>query len=356
MNFEEINKLIDKGYIRKTKHPHFDLFIYNYTAKTQYDNVWTNETMACRGLITNGDDKVIARPFIKFFNISQIEKSNLTQSFKVYEKLDGSLGILYFYHNIPYIATRGSFSSSQAIEANNMLHSIYYSSIPKLDKKFTYLFEIIYPDNQIIVNYGDRKSLTLLAVIETDTGKEYNVNDFYNIGFPVAKQCFHINDINSFTSLNNINEEGFVIIFENGVRAKFKFEQYVKLHSFITEMSTKKIWDALKNNISLEEIINNIPDELYKWVQEKIAYFTNEYKKLNDDSEIEFKRIMELIPNGSRKELAMVIMNYKYPQLLFSKLDNKDTSKIIWKILEHEYELPNINNLNFKEDYNYEKN
>ena len=147
---EKIEKLIEEGFIKRNKHPSFDLYIYNYTAKTQYENYWVPETLQCRGLITNGKGEIIARPFTKFFNIEQMPETLLTNSFKVFEKLDGSLGILYFYYNIPYIATRGSFIGKQAIEANNMLHSIYKNSIQLLDKNFTYLFEIIYPETAVL--------------------------------------------------------------------------------------------------------------------------------------------------------------------------------------------------------------
>lgn len=345
----KIEKLIEEGFIRKNKHPSFDLYIYNYSAKTQYENYWIPETLQCRGLITNGESKIIARPFTKFFNIEQMSETLLTNSFKVFEKLDGSLGILYFYHNIPYIATRGSFVGEQALEANNMLHSIYKNSIHLLDKNFTYLFEIIYPENQIVVNYGDTKSLTLLAVIETESGKDLPLNNFNNLGFPIAKEYNHLKQIEHIVNLNEINKEGFVLLFDNGVRAKFKFDQYVKLHSLITEMTSKKVWEIVKGDISFDQFIDKIPDELFKWVQDKIQFFKDEYNKIEQEAETEFKRIMELVPFKERKELAKHIVQHKYPQILFAKLDNKDISQYIWKILEPDHEIPILSSMLFQE-------
>jgi hypothetical protein len=37
-------KLIDEGYISERKHPVYDYWIYNYTAKTQYERYWNTET------------------------------------------------------------------------------------------------------------------------------------------------------------------------------------------------------------------------------------------------------------------------------------------------------------------------
>lgn len=349
IDITEIERLIEEGFIRRNKHPSFDLYIYNYTAKTQYENYWNTETLQCRGLIANGKGKIVARPFIKFFNIEQMSETLLSNSFKVFEKLDGSLGILYFHHNIPYIATRGSFVGAQAIEANNMLHTIYKNSIQLLDKNFTYLFEIIYPENQVVVNYGDTKSLTLLAVIETKTGKDLPLNNFNNLGFPIAKEYEHLKQIKHIINLNEVNKEGFVLLFDNGVRAKFKFDQYVKLHSLISEMTSKKIWEMVKGNISFDQFIDKVPDELFKWVQDKIQFFKDEYNRIDKGVEIEFKRIMDLVPSKERKELAKHIVQYEYPQILFAKLDNKDFSKYIWKILEPPHEIPTFSSLLFQE-------
>ena len=91
-----LQSMIDEQYIKVQKHPEEDLYIYNYTAKAQYERVWNEWTLQCRGLIMDADQKVVARPFPKFFNLGEIEGQVLPkESFEVYEKMDGSLGILY---------------------------------------------------------------------------------------------------------------------------------------------------------------------------------------------------------------------------------------------------------------------
>ncbi len=83
IDITEIERLIEEGFIRRNKHPSFDLYIYNYTAKTQYENYWNTETLQCRGLIANGKGKIVARPFIKFFNIEQMSETLLSNSSRV---------------------------------------------------------------------------------------------------------------------------------------------------------------------------------------------------------------------------------------------------------------------------------
>ena len=152
-DINELNKMIDEKLVIVQKHKNTDYFIYNYGPKAQYERIWNDITIQCRGLILDSNYNVIARPFKKFFNLEEHTNDNIPlMPFEVYEKMDGSLGILYWIDDKPYIATRGSFESDQAIYATNILHNKYKYVIPKLDKSKTYLFEIIYPENRIVVN------------------------------------------------------------------------------------------------------------------------------------------------------------------------------------------------------------
>ena len=135
-----LNKYYEEGLVYKQVHPNLPLTIWNYTEKVQYENLWDEITIQTRGLVTDDNGNVVARPFKKFFN--QEENKHIpTKDFDVYEKVDGSLGILFYYNNQWVMATRGSFTSDQAIKGFEMLQKYDYQ---KLHKKYTYLFEIIY--------------------------------------------------------------------------------------------------------------------------------------------------------------------------------------------------------------------
>ena len=161
-----LNEMIEKEYVNVTKHPQFPLYIYNYSRKCQFEHAWNIVTETCRGLIVDEDLNIVARPFKKFYNYEELLQMNAQipdEEFEVYEKLDGSLGILYFWEDKAYIATRGSFLSSMALHATNVLNTKYDVSL--LDKSKTYLFEIIYPEDLHIVTYKDVDDIFLLAVI-----------------------------------------------------------------------------------------------------------------------------------------------------------------------------------------------
>ena len=93
-----LDQMITGGYVRVQRHPSQPLSIYNYTEKAQFENVWNQATLNCRGLIVdNATRSVLARPFAKFFNHGQpgAPVLDLDEPVSVTDKADGSLGVLY---------------------------------------------------------------------------------------------------------------------------------------------------------------------------------------------------------------------------------------------------------------------
>lgn len=337
MDLKLLQKMISDGYVSKRKHPHADIYIYNYTNSTQFDAVWNNVTIQCRGLILDKDNRVISRPFKKFFNIEEhnspfLDDVPTNESFDVFEKMDGSLGIIYWINDEPFIATRGSFLSDQAVKATNMLKTKYSNSIPQLKRDRTYLVEIIYPSNRIVVDYGQREDLVLLAVIDNQTGLDLPLE---NIGFPLVKQYDGVSDYNTLKDLEWENHEGFVVRFSSGFRVKVKMEEYKRLHRIITNVSNKSIWDILRAGQSLDEILDRVPDEFYNWVKNTKDEFIERYEEIEDVCRKQFKDY------GDRKKNALYYQTCNYPAILFKMLDKKDYSDIIWKLIRPEYECLN---------------
>ncbi len=325
---------ITEGLVAVQKHPEQELYIYNYTQKVQYDRVWNEITLICRGLILDADYNVIARPFPKFFNLGELEELEVPElDFEVYEKMDGSLGILYWAKGMPYIATRGSFTSVQSQKANALLYGKYKDCISNLDPGNTYLFEIIYPENRIVLDYGDKEELVLLAIVETHTGKEFAVKD---LGFPVVKRYDGIRDIAAIREMNDDTKEGFVIRFANNFRLKVKFKEYLRLHRIITQISSVDIWEYLSSGQSFEEVLEKVPDEFYQWVKKTRAGLQEQYTAIEDQCKADF-RVLD-----SRKDTALYFLQCKYPAILFSMLNGKNYAPVIWKLVRPKFEKPFI--------------
>jgi len=223
LNKELLKQMIDEKLVSVQKHPTADLFIYNYSPRVQYEKLWNEVTLKTRGLILDSNMNIIASPFGKFFNLEEHAPEEIPSlPFNVYDKLDGSLGIIYWLNDKPFVATRGSFTSDQAIHATEILHTKYNHLFDKLDKDKTYLFEIIYPQNRIVVDYGSLDDLILLTIICNKTGEE----SLEDIGFKTVKIFDGINDIQKLKELEEENKEGFVIRFNNGFRIKMKFAEW----------------------------------------------------------------------------------------------------------------------------------
>jgi len=336
MDFQLLQELIKAGYINRQAHPSGELFIYNYSAKAQYDRIWNEWTMQCRGLIMDKDYHIVARPFQKFFNLEEhkqenIPMGNLQENFEVYEKLDGSLGILYLHENQFFIATRGSFQSEQSRRATHLLYSKYCHVIPHFEPNKTYLFEIIYPENRIVVDYGEKEDLILLAVIDNQTGKD---EPLPQIGLPLVKRYDGITDLTTLKTLQENNKEGFVIKFASGFRVKVKFEEYVRLHRILTQISSKNIWEYLSTNQSFDQILESVPDEFYEWVKKTVKELNTAHRAIENECKSNFKDL------GNRKETALYFQKQAYSSVLFAMLDGKDYSQIIWRMVKPTYEKP----------------
>lgn len=339
---DELLSMISDGYVISQKHNDHNFFIYNYSTKAQYEKKWNNVTLNCRGLIMDDNFNIIARPFPKFFNLEEHSFDDIPQTgFEVYDKLDGSLGILYWLGDKPYIATRGSFYSDQAIHATDLLYNHYSDTFGKLDKNKTYLFEILYPENRIVVNYGKTDDIILIAVIDNLTGNDCELVD---IGFPIVKKYDGINDILKLKSLNENNKEGFVIKFSNNFRIKIKFEEYVRLHRILTNVSNRVIWEYLSQGKDIDELLDRVPDEFYDWVKKTKESILLEYNNLEERYKWIYKVIMRSNGVQEKKVFASYAVRYEYSSILFSMYNRKDYSKIIWRNIKPKYEKPFYSN------------
>lgn len=355
VNMSKMNWLKKAKLVTRQRHDTQELLIWNYSKSAQYEKYWTPETMMARGLITDLEGNIKARPFKKFFNLEEyqgeakIPPINMTDKFKVYDKMDGSLGILYFIEGKPFIATRGSFTSDQAVEANKILQEKYKDV--KFDTDYTYLFEIIYPLNRIVLDYKGMRDLVLLAVINTETGEEI---DWTDSPFPKPESYNYneLEEIKNLMSEENNNKEGFVIKFENGERVKIKYTDYVRLHRLVTGISARRIWDLLRNHQSTEELLERVPEEFEDWVKRTIKELEGNYQSILREAIGDFAKIrVELdmeygdgvisvdIENTFRKQFAVLAMKTKYPQILFGLLKDK-YEDIIWKMIKPVAEKP----------------
>ncbi len=320
-----------QGYLQIGRHASAPLLIHNYSQSAQYERHWVAETLMCRGLITDLDGKVIARPFGKFFNLDEhigLMGPVPEEAFEVYEKMDGSLGIIFHWEGVPQIATRGSFESEQAVRASHILRKKYGHA--KLDPAHTYLVEIIYPENRIVVDYAGLEDLVLLAILHTESGEEVALHD---VGLPLVKRYDGLKDLDALKAVQEDNKEGFVVRFKSGLRVKVKFDEYVRLHRILTGVNARTVWEALKEGDDLEKFLESVPDEFYKWVRSVEKDLRAQFAEIDADCRLEFRHF------DNRKGAAEYYLGQcKYPAIMFRMLDGKNYDEIIWKMIRPEHQ------------------
>jgi len=393
-----LNDYIEKGLLIKQVHPTLPLSIYNYSRSCQYGGQWDEITLNCRGLVLDGEGNVIAKPFPKFFNYEEHTADEIpNELFDVYEKMDGSLGICFYYereltyteryklwfngnyetgmeyceeivpnfddpyyHPTPtkrgewHMATRGSFTSEQAVKGKALLGKYNFE---KLHTDYTYLFEIIYKENRIVCDY-DFEDIILLGIINTKTGSEVNLysdvedvriqNIVKNIGFNIVMRYNTFGE--GFDVLKreiSNSKEGYVIRFRNGMRMKIKGDEYVRLHRILTNFSTTDIWELLMTKGNMDEFLERVPDEFDKWVKStiselKYAFFqiSERAGKLHDG--FRYGKYGDVDPEPTKKEFAEFVM--KQPDILrpvmFAMWDKKPYDDIIWKLIRPKWSKP----------------
>ena len=330
-----LNDYKERGLLYSQTHPILPLTIWNYTEKVQYESLWDGVTLATRGLVTDGSGRVFARPFSKFFNLEEGRHTS-TQDFEVFEKMDGSLGIAFVYEERVVYATRGSFASDQSVWMASWGTKYNFSNI--LVEGYTYLFEIIYPENRIVVDYGGESRLVLLGVIKTDTGEETSWSDLSFVdGWDLVKRYDGISDYTTLKGMVENNHEGFVVRFSNGQRVKIKGEEYLRLHRIMTNLSTTAIWEVLSGGGDILSTLTDVPDEFYDKIHQYSNELMDKYTKLEDEYHFIFKILSRSDDFEFRAGFAERAKRYKYPAILFRMYDDKDYSGLIWKIIRPEF-------------------
>src|SRR5436190_5052180 len=106
---DELQLMINRGYIETAHHAKFPLVMFTYSRKTVADNTWPESVRKCRGLIVREDtNEIIARPFEKFFNYGDPvggypDNGPGHEPDSIVEKMDGFLCTMYRWEDNEYI-------------------------------------------------------------------------------------------------------------------------------------------------------------------------------------------------------------------------------------------------------------
>lgn len=342
-----VDEMIGLGYVRQRFHPDFpELAILNYTEKAAFEREWNVVTRNARGLIYNQKtQEVIARPFAKIHNWDEPEAPRITEDAPLFwfsNKEDGSLGILYREPTgRPAIATRGSFESDQAIKATELLHAsgMAYVYDEWIDSGYTPLFEIIYPENRIVLDYGGIEELVLLGYIHIETGAFMPPIRVRDGNRDVAT----MHDL--LMNLSRPNSEGWVAWLDPYKAVKIKQADYVELHRIVTGLNRKSVWRALKaGRPAYLALMEQLPDELYAWAKDVARELNGAYSLILSEADDHYLWVLEQdvwnvendeqIDRGRFARTVQQFIPHEFRAFMFSFLDGRDVQDKIWQMIE----------------------
>jgi RNA ligase len=252
-----------------------------------------------------------------------------------------SLGILYPTGDGGHaIATRGSFASVQAQHATELWQRRYADCFIPVSN-CTYLFEIVYPENRIVVDYGGMDDLVLLAVRDIPSGMSFMPDTIVWPG-PKAQQFDYATFAEALAAPPRPGKEGLVVRRKHGEdRVKLKQEDYVYLHRIVTGMNERVVWEHLGAGKPLNELIEPLPDEFHDWVRAVAARLIEAAKHVKQRAVNLFHDIVEQLEREhgpeawARKDFALQAIEHgkDLQPWLFHLLDGRDPHPAIWKTL-----------------------
>ncbi|MEV7373181.1 RNA ligase [Streptomyces sp. NPDC090301] len=380
MPSDELTAALTAGHITRKRHPELPLSIYTYTRACQYAQHWNEATTRCRGLVADdADGRIVALPLPKFFNVSEHAAGRPyapplpDEPFEVYDKVDGSLGVVFHYDGRWHVASKGSFTSVQATWAQRRLDA---ADTAGLTPGVTYLAEILHPGNRIVVNYGDRRDLVLLAAFDRD-GTEVPLAEaatgWQRVGSVVRTwPAMDLAELVALTESNTLPDghratgtdaEGFVLRFASGRRAKAKLAEYVRLHKVLTGVTERDIWrghgiqrfaalpagelaKGLGCSVAeveadggkpLDALLEQVPDEFDAWVREVIGGLEAAAAERERAVDEAYAGLAHLAGDrGAFARAAAGVPDRGLRAALFLRLDGRPTDLLLWRQLRPE--------------------
>lgn len=281
--YEQCQSELEAGNLFQNESPCGHYVLFNYRPEVEFKNLWNDVNIWCRGIVYDIHTKEIAAvPFRKFWNVGQkpeTSEESLSALGKpvVMSKEDGSLGILFWnrYARNWQVCTRGSFTSDQAIWATAWIRAQIVLTTVFLTVGETHLFEIVYPENKIVSNYGEFAGLIYLNTVV------WNDNDnscYYSFGGERNQILRHIfdychavkfYDFDSFSKSRELlatftkDQEGFVLLYPNGLMAKMKGAEYLRVHKIRSTLTIAAVAALIKATGNFQEALSQLPDEFW---------------------------------------------------------------------------------------------
>ncbi len=301
VEFDELLAGLDAGVAAGAIYERSDagLSIFHYSNRCVYDLLWNPSSLMARGLILDrAARRIVATPFPKFFNFSEPGVKQPIpddEPFETFEKLDGSLGIVFHHAGQWKVTTKGAFGTPQATWAEARLAGLNLDALRPGD---SYLFEIVSRENRIVVAYPF-EDLVLLGGYAED-GREFvraeleALADRLGCRIALAHRFADFDELFAAAGSLGRFSEGFVVRFKRGLRIKVKGGEYCRIHRLVARVTPLGLYEILEAGDDPETVRRMIPEEFLEDFDRILELLRGRLAEVTDAVEAEFERTRHL--------------------------------------------------------------
>lgn len=305
----------------------FILFKYN-----QIDSDFQNEIVReCRGLIFDNKFKPVCVPFFKFGNYGENYCPDIDwKSARVQEKIDGSLIKVWFYDDKWRISTNGTINANKSDLGKSLFSvldipfetygQLFYKAaenvgldFEKLNKNYTYMFELVSPYNKVVVPYKD---ITIYHIGTRNNLTLEELDEDIGVQKPKHFDLHTLEDCIETAKKMPYSEEGYVVVDKNWNRVKIKSPQYVAVHHLKNnrDLNIASLVQLIRTN-ETEEFCIYFPE--YKEFIEKLK------NKLQDTIEQMEKNLDKIKTRNyeTKKDFALEVKDLSFSAFYFAWFD-----------------------------------
>ncbi|KAH3746197.1 2'-5' RNA ligase [Pelomyxa schiedti] len=345
---EALEKLREKHGVRAAAHnSHPQLFALKYVqhecAPERLADL-NGVPAGCRGLVLSHSRNsggcewaVVARPFDKFLNYGEPLAPEMDWGkCKIYEKIDGTLCILYFYNGEWIMSTGGSADGMGQVKSASTLtfcdlfwrifkKSGYSTPSSPEAINYTFMFELVSPLNRVLIPY-DTEALYLLGARSIQTGSELDPAQASRLaGVPYTLcplregLCTYEQVIHALRMCDPLKHEGFVAVdYTRGIRVKVKHPAYVCMHHALGD----KHWGAdrlieIVRSAEVGEVLAYFPE-----LKGRIEEMADIYSKIEQKMTTEWEACKSI----DRKKFQIFLCNTPFPDTMEALRSGKCTS------------------------------
>lgn len=327
--------------------------IFNYGIDSDFSNPIVQEV---RGIILDLEEfEVVCWPFRKFGNYNESYADKIDwKTARVQDKIDGSIIKMWWNTRSQkwQFSTNSTINAKDAI-ANSLTGKTFYdlvcsadnySELVKnqryLDKEYTYIFELVSPETQVVIKYPKTR-LYHIGARDNKTGIENAMRCIYDYPeeYPLKSldECINAAEklnVSEDEKIRGCKKEGFVVVDGNWNRIKIKSPEYLMLHrmSSNSNFSKERVISIIRNETaSIQDLCNDFPNfaHYFKYYDYKISELNYQANAFCDLA----KRIYEEYSH-ERKAVANVIKSHRLAPIGFMALDTGMSGKEILDNME----------------------